>query len=261
MSGSICCSGLTLQRDGRNILGPLDLEIPAGSKLAVVGPNGAGKSTLLKCLMRIHGDYGGQILMDGQNISHLSQTELAQRMAYVPQSLDHLPAYAVEEFVMLGRYPHLGPYTPIRPSDRALIAEIIEKLELAHLTGRNINTLSGGERQRVLIAAALAQEPKILLLDEPLTFLDPPHQVSGAQLLLNLHLESKITLVLVTHELTPVILHDYKILALDKGACFFHGGSEELMKGKVLDDLFKIPFHQLPYPESRVSIPSPWRPL
>ena len=112
-----------------------------------------------------------------------------------------------------------------------------------------------------MIAAALAQEPEILLLDEPLTFLDPPHQVSGAQLLLNLHREPQKTIVIVTHELTPAILHDYHILALDKGRSFFYGSARELIDQQVLDRLFGIPFNLLAYPGSSQPIALPWSPV
>lgn len=261
MPGSIRCRDLELKREGRFILGPLDLEIPNGSKIAVVGPNGAGKSTLLKCLIRIHSDYGGSIHLGDVNLKQLTQNQLARQIAYVPQGLAPPPGYTVEAFVALGRFPYLGPFTPMSAQDRNLVKQIMEKLEVDHLANRSLNTLSGGERQRVYIASALAQEPRILLLDEPLTFLDPPHQVSGAQLLLNLHRESDMTIMLVTHELAPAVLHDYHILAMNQGHVFFFGPSWEFMEDRIPDQLFQIPFQPLPYPQSNRAIPFPWRPL
>lgn len=256
---AIRCRDLRLVRNGRTILGPLDLDIEAGSRIAVIGPNGAGKSTLLKCLTRIHPDFSGNIELLGKNHRNYSQRALAKTIGYVPQVLNRPPSFSVEEFVLMGRYPHRGPFDPFTPNDQKLIDQLLEEFDLTHLSQRALPTLSGGERQRVLIAAALAQQPQILLLDEPLTFLDPAHQVAGAELLLKQQQRLGLTLINVTHDPVPAILHDYQILALKDGHLFYFGPGRALLQERIAEKLFEVPFQAAHLGADQVQIPIAWR--
>ena len=160
----------------KNILDSISLIVHEKEYLSIIGPNGAGKTTLLKCLMRIYSGGQGTITLKGVPLIEYSQKELARLISYVPQNDGRSLPFTVEEFVMMGRYPYLSPFTSLSKEDKKAVREALELTETVNLMDRHLGTLSGGELQTVYIAAALAQGASILLLDEPVTFLDPKHQ-------------------------------------------------------------------------------------
>jgi len=160
--------GLTWRAGGRTILKSLDLDVFRGECLAVVGPNGAGKTTLLRCLTGLLRPEHGEISYGGRSLRALSRREIARRIAYVPQIRPETVPLAVEEVVLLGRYPHLSPFRlALNAEDFAAVHEALRVVGIEELRGRPVDKLSGGERQAVFIAAALAQEAELLVLDEP----------------------------------------------------------------------------------------------
>ena len=204
----------SLDLGGRAILRSLTFSVRKSERIAIVGPNGAGKTTLLKCLNRIHFRGRGSIRVAGRPLKEYSQDELARRLAYVPQAEGLSVPFTVEEFVLMGRYPHLGPLTSVGQKDREAVRGALEATGTTSFAERSLDTLSGGERQKVFLAAALTQEADILLLDEPAAFLDPAHQVDIYRLLRRIHRERGTTILSVTHDLNTALTHSDRVLAL-----------------------------------------------
>lgn len=216
--------GFSLAIEGRRILRELTFTVLRGERVALIGPNGAGKTSLLKCLNRILRGGTGRIEVAGRPLERYEQGELARRLAYVPQG-DALPAgFTVREFVEMARYPHVGPLAPFRPEDGRAVGRALEAAGAADLAGRPMDALSGGERQKAHLAAALAQEAEILLLDEPTAFLDPAHQ--GEILRTLARVEG--TILFVTHDVNEALASADRAIALREGAVVFDGPSAGL---------------------------------
>jgi iron complex transport system ATP-binding protein len=236
----VAARGIAWQAGARTILGPLDLEILDGECLAVVGPNGAGKTTLLRLLTGLLQPSAGALSLAGRPFAKLSRRDLARRIAYVPQIRPASVPLSVEEMVLLGRYPYLGrlQLAP-RRADFAAVDEALERVGIGELRRRPVDQLSGGERQAVLIAAALAQEAQLLVLDEPTLHLDARHQQQLAALLLGLKSEAARTVVLATHDLNLAALLGDRLLALGGGLPVAAGTPAEILQPDLLARLFQ----------------------
>ena len=211
--------------------------------MVVVGPNGAGKTTLLRQLAGLLAPSSGTVALRGRPISLTTRRALAREIAYVPQLRPLEVPLTVEEVVLSGRYPHLermqwGP----SPADRAAVERAIERVDLTAVRSRPVEQLSGGERQAVYIAAALAQEAPVLVLDEPTTHLDPRHQRSIAALLLGLRAAGGHTVIAATHDLNFASLLADRIVALRHGSILASGAPSELLRPDLLAALFDAPF-------------------
>jgi iron complex transport system ATP-binding protein len=231
----------------RTILGPLDLDVRRGECLAVVGSNGAGKTTLLRLLTGLLRPSGGELHYcdrhGDRSFAALSRRELARRIAYVPQIRPSRVPLKVEEVVLLGRYPHLSrlQIAP-RSADFAAVEEALAMVGIAGLKGRPVDELSGGERQAVFIAAALAQQSELLVLDEPTLHLDARHQRDLAALLLRLVATTNHTVVLATHDLNLASLLGDRLLALAGGQVLATGPPAEILRPDLLERLFRARF-------------------
>jgi iron complex transport system ATP-binding protein len=252
---------LCFRINGRAILQDVSFKVQAGAYLSIIGPNGAGKTTLLKCLNRILGGAKGEILVWDQPLRHYSQAELATHLGYVPQGGTDDLAFSVFEFVMMGRYPHLSAFTSTSRADENAVHQALELAGAEALVARSCATLSGGERQRVLIAAALAQEASILLLDEPTTFLDPQHRHDILRVLARINRESGVTILSVTHDINTAVLASDEVMALQQGRVAFRGSPRDLVQGTALKELFGQEFHAVEHPVSgdRLVLPRPVR--
>jgi len=228
---------------GRRILGPVDLEVRRGECLVVVGPNGAGKTTLLRLLTGLLRPSAGEVSYRDRTFSALSRRELARRIAYVPQIRPaHVPL-TVEEVVLLGRYPHLSAFQMApRSEDFTAVEDALRLVGIEELRERPVDELSGGERQAVFIAAALAQESELLVLDEPTIHLDARHQSDLAGLLLRLKAESGRTVVLATHDLNLASLLGDRLLAVSGGKILAVGTPAEILRPDLLETLFRARF-------------------
>ncbi len=230
----------------RTILGPLDLEIGAEECLMVIGPNGAGKTTLLRLLTGLLPPSGGELAWRGEPYRQFSRRQLARRIAYVPQVRPTRVPLTVEEIVLSGRFPHLSARR-IAPAARdwRVVRRALAQVEIEALAQRPLDELSGGERQAVYIAAALAQEPRLLILDEPTTHLDPRHQRDIARLLLRIHRGGEQAVVVATHDLNFASRLADRVLALDQGKMVACAPPSEVLSPAHLDQLFAAPFELL----------------
>ncbi|HOF19667.1 MAG TPA: ABC transporter ATP-binding protein [Bacteroidales bacterium] len=210
--------------------------IEKGDFVALVGPNGSGKSTLIKCMNGILKVSKGTVLIDDRAISMFSPNELAREIAYVPQSENRKAVLKVFDIVLLGRKPYIN-WKPAE-HDLRVTSEILNTLNLDHLAMRDFNKLSGGQQQIVYIARALAQEPDILLLDEPIANLDIRHQIEVLNLLKKLSARG-ITIVIALHDINMAVRYASGIMMLRDGKVFASGGREIITKQNI-ENLYDI---------------------
>jgi iron complex transport system ATP-binding protein len=202
------------------VLRNIDLTIGRGEILGIIGPNGSGKTSLLKILGRLLQPQQGEVLLEREDLSTVRPGLLAQRVAMVPQEHPIVFPYTALEVVLMGRYPYL-------------------RMEVDGFVSRLFSELSGGEKQRVIIARALAQEPEVLLLDEPATFLDLHHQVGIYAILGELNRYEGMTLVLVSHDLNMASQFCHRLLLLDKGRVAQLGSPEEVLTVERIREIYR----------------------
>jgi len=241
---------LTCWRGERQILRGLSLTVADGEFLAVIGPNGAGKTTFLKCLLQLVPNWQGEILLAGQSIRDLSTRQLARQLAYVPQIPRSDTPYSVHEFVLMGRYACHSPLTAPGHGDRMAAERALALAGIGDLAERSLDTLSGGERQKAYIAAALAQEAPVLLLDEPSSQLDPRHRHEVGMLLRRLQAEQGLTIILISHDLNEASLLADRILALRDGQVAQLGPPSQIMTSDELGRIFAARFVLVQHPDS-----------
>jgi iron complex transport system ATP-binding protein len=219
--------------------------VQEGEVLGVVGPNGSGKTSLLKVLARLMTPQQGHISLFGEDLSAKAQREVACLVGVVPQDTQMLFPFTVAESVLMGRFPHrardrwIGGFGWESREDLAIAEQAMMTMDIVHLAHRSVTDLSGGERQRTVIARALAQTPKVLLLDEPTAFLDLQHQFEICSVLRRLRDEGGLTVVLVSHDLNLVSQYCDRILLLDHGKIVRLGGPGEVIEPEVLESVYR----------------------
>lgn len=246
-----------LRLSKKDILRGVTVDIAEASCTAILGPNGAGKTSLLKCMNRLLRPQSGSIELLGRPLSSYSQKEIAGHVAYIPQASNAFFAFTVYEFVMLGRYPHMSPFTATTGDDKSAVSDALAQTGMTEFAERSMATLSGGERQAVFVAAALAQGGNVLLMDEPTTYLDYPHQVDVLRLIRRLHREEGMTIVIVTHDVNQALAVCDHVVALKDGQHTFVGTPEELLAGDALESIFDTPFQRTLADGQRLPIVTP----
>ena len=223
-------------RRGPAVLEDVSFDVPDGSFLAILGNNGVGKSTLLKCFNRILRPDTGSIYMDGESLLHLSQRALAQKVAFVAQTVPSTEL-TVHDMVTLGRRPYM--HWGFSSDDHRIVHEAMERLELSHLRGRYLSQLSGGERQKVMLARALAQEPKLLLLDEPTSSLDIQNQYQVLEIVRGICADTGITAMVVIHDLNLALRFCDRFLMLRQGRVYA-AGDRNVVDRKALREVYGV---------------------
>ena len=229
--------GVTCSYGAADALSGLTLRVAAGDFLAIAGPNGSGKSTLLRAMSRVLRPRLGRALLDGRDLYALSAQESARSIGVVPQESAVEFEFTCGEIVLMGRAPHLGRFQSEGPHDRKVAREAMERTGTWDLKDRSIQELSGGERQRVILARAFAQEPRVLLLDEPTTHLDLAYQARILRLARTLRDEKKTAVVSTFHDLNLAAEAD-RIVLLSKGAVAAAGTPREVLVEKLLRDVY-----------------------
>lgn len=235
------------------VLRDISFSLHGGECAAVLGNNGAGKSTLLKCIDRILRPQSGEVLIDGRDLFSLSGGELAREVAYVAQNA-RSSALTVFDTVLLGRLPYIR--WEATEEDRALVLALLERLKLTHLMLRPLSQLSGGEAQKVLLARALAQQPRLLLLDEPTSNLDPRNQHEVMQLVRELARERQICVLSVLHDLNLAIRYCDRFLLL-KNAGLYASGGAACMTPENIEAVYRMHVHIIEHRGIPVVVPFP----
>jgi len=237
---SVELEGVEFSYDVETVLDDLSLEVPRGSFLGLLGPNGSGKTTLIQLACGALDVDRGSVLIEGRPLSEWGRRELARQIAVVPQKFELAFPYTVEEVVLLGRVPHRGPLGLDSQEDIEIARRAMQATGVDHLCGRRMNELSGGEFKRVVVAKALAQKPRILLLDEPAAHLDVRHQVSLYELIGSIRSETGVTVVSAMHDLNLAAAFCDSIALLKAGRLVCNGTIEEVMTYRHLRDTFDI---------------------
>jgi iron complex transport system ATP-binding protein len=218
----------------------ISLDVPEGSLYGIIGPNGSGKSTLLRVIGGIARPSSGMVLYDGRSIAEFSPRQAAQTVAAVASGEPVIFPFTVEEIVMMGRSPYLRPLQSESPEDIDLVAQAMDRTGVTHLASRRIMDLSTGERQRVLIARALAQQPKVLLLDEPTAHLDVNYQVEIMELAVSLAHDSGITTIAVLHDLNLAGRYCDILAMIKDGQVAAEGCADEVLTEENLLDVYGV---------------------
>ena len=234
---SLTVKDLSFSYRGSSVFSGINLSVETGQILSLVGPNGAGKTTLLKCLNALHSPGGGEILLKGKNIREMSRLDIAREVAYVPQSEQVKFPVSVFDAVMLGRRPHFQWRATRKDYDA--VFDILCRLEIDDLATKSLDQMSGGERQKVMLAKAIVQEPSILLLDEPTTFLDMGYQLKIMQFVRELVDEKDICAVITTHELSHALYYSDCMAVLKNGKIMI-SGSPELITADIIRDVYGV---------------------
>jgi iron complex transport system ATP-binding protein len=235
----------------RPVIKDISFTLKTGEFLGVIGPNGAGKSTLLRLLSRILGIQQGEVIVHGQKIRELDRRSLARAIGFVPQETHFTLDFTVADIVLLGRYPYLRPFQAESVVDREIMEQALAEAEVAEFKNRPVNSLSSGERQRVVIARALCQQPKILLLDEPTSHLDLRHQSGIMDLLKKLN-DQGISIVIVNHDLNLAALYCRRLILLDRGTIRSDGTPAELLDEKLLKEVYQSEVRVIRHPDRDV---------
>ncbi len=225
---------------GPRVLDRVSFGLEPGEMLGVIGPNGSGKSTLIRLLSGVLKPESGRILVHSKPVHQYGRKELAQKIAVVPQQSEIAFSFKVLEVVLMGRSPHLGRFQLEGKKDLELAQKALAETDCLEFADRRIDEISGGERQRVILARALAQEPEILLADEPTTFLDLHHQIRFMRLLSELRKKAQVSVLFTTHDLNLASIFADQILVLDRGKVAAFGTPSEVLTKEMISAVYQI---------------------
>lgn len=238
-----------LAYNGHPALCDATLEFRAPQLAAIVGPNGAGKSTLLGILAGLRPHYVGECLYRGRELRRWPRRALAREVSYVPQTVRIEFPFTAEQVVLMGRTPHAGGWFE-SPEDWEAVEQAMRRTDTWGLRGRDFRSLSGGERQLVVLASALAQQPQVLLLDEPTTFLDLRRQLAIYRLLAELSRQG-LLVIAVTHDVNLAAAFADRVIALREGRVRADGGPREVLSPQTIREVFGVETHWALGPDGR----------
>jgi len=223
---------------GRTVLENIEVGIGAGEFVGLIGPNGSGKTTLLRVINGVLNARQGEVRLQGRNVRAMSRRDVARIVAHLVQ--DHAPTlpFPVREVVLMGRSPHLPRFGRETEHDVAVAQRAMDLAHVSHLADRPITRISGGERQRALLAMCLAQEPRLLLLDEPTTHLDVGHQLVMLDLIRSLNRQTRMTVVAVFHDLNLAAEYCDRLVLLDRGRVAAVGTPAEVLTAEMILNVY-----------------------
>lgn len=237
---AISVSNIQVNFATKSVLKGISWQIKKGSITSLIGPNGCGKSTLLKVINGIIRSDLGEVQIDGKELQRYTTKELAQKIAFLPQVPEIPKDMTVEELVYCGRYPYQNWWKNTAEEDRKAVDYALKMTKTSHLRGQLVNSLSGGERQRTWIAMAIAQEPEILILDEPTTYLDINHQLEVLELLKQLNTEQGLTVVMVLHELNQAAQFSHLLGVIHEGYLVAQGSPKHVLTQELVRSVFGV---------------------
>lgn len=239
-NSAIAVKQLSVTLGNRHILHDISVSIPVGKVTTLIGPNGCGKSTLLRSMIGYISSPSDCVTIFDKPLSSYSQNTLARQMAFLPQVPNMPKDMTVEELVYCGRYPYQNWWKNTAKEDREIVDYALSITKTDHLRHQLIPSLSGGERQRVWIAMALAQEPKLLVLDEPTTYLDINHQLEIMELLKRLNREQGLTVLMVLHDLTQAVQYSDYMAVIKSGHLIASGNTKDITSDSLFKEVFSV---------------------
>ena len=240
MENAIQTSHLKVGYDTHIVVPDFDVSFEKGKITSIIGANGCGKSTVLKAIGRIIPSAGGTVIVNGTDISDMRSKAIAQQMATLPQSPSAPGTLTCFELVSYGRFPYQTGFGRMTKEDKEIVEWALSVTNMSEYRDREIAYLSGGQRQRVWIAMAIAQQTKIILLDEPTTYLDLCHQLEVLELLKKLNEEEGATIIMVLHDLNLASRYSDCLLAMENGNIYAHGTPDEVLTSEMLAKCFRI---------------------
>ena len=247
---TLSVEGLSVRYGQPDILSDLALDIPSGRITVIVGANACGKSTLLRAMSRLLAPHRGHVLLDGKSIHRIPSRELARSLGLLPQSPIAPEGITVADLVGRGRTPHQGLFSRWTRADDEAVEYALAATQTQDLAERSVDELSGGQRQRVWIAMALAQKTDILLLDEPITFLDIHHQIEVLDLLADLNHARGTMIVMVLHDLNLAARYADHLVAMVSGRIHAAGSPEDVLTRETIRTVFGVESHIVTDPTS-----------
>ncbi len=236
---AISAEGLSFEIEAETLLDGVDLHAVRGQLVGLIGPNGAGKSTLLRAISGILRYQRGTVRLEGADLKSLSSREVAAGLALIPQIAPYTHGFTSIELVLMGRYPHLGRFQIEGREDARIAREAMRLTETEQFADRTLETLSGGERQRVFVSRALAQQPRVLLLDEPTSNLDVLHQLKVFDLVREL-VDGGLTAIAAIHDLNMAARYCDRLVLLFEGQVLADGTPEEVLSPETLESAFGV---------------------
>ena len=222
----------------KTILDDISLDVHKGEVLGILGPNGTGKTTFIKCLNRILQPTNGQVFFNDNELSQLNQKEIARLVAYVPQYTDSFFSMTVIDTIMMGRVPFVGRnYTE---KDKQIVFNIMKRMHLEQFAFRSIQKMSGGERQRAFIARAMAQQPQMIILDEPTSSLDLYNQLFILHTVADIAKKNNIAIIMTIHDLNLASMFCDKLLMLKNAHIFAYGSAQEVLVEKNINAMYNV---------------------
>lgn len=232
----------------RAVLRGISFTAEAGGAVGLIGPNGAGKTTLLRLIAGVERPDRGVVRVEGRPVGAFRRRELARRLAVLSQEAFTPFPFSVYDTVMMGRHPYLRPLRGITPRDREIVERVLAEVGLAEVASERVDRLSGGQRQLVALARTMAQEPRVLLLDEPTTFLDLGHQVRVLDLVRRWQRERGLAVVMVLHDLNLAALYCDRLVLIHEGRVAASGRAAEVLTPEVLESVYGTRPVLVPHP-------------
>ncbi|MFH1318542.1 MAG: ABC transporter ATP-binding protein [Candidatus Omnitrophota bacterium] len=239
MGSILKIQNLSYGYDSRKILHNINFTIAKGEFIGIIGPNGAGKSTLFRTISRVLKPWQGNIIYKEKDIACYLPQEFAKEVAVIPQILEVPFGFSVEEFILMGRFPHIGRFSRLKAEDYKILNNILNLTDTYSLKDRKLFELSGGERQRVILGQGFAQEPSLLLLDEPTSHLDIAHQIHLLDLIKKMNRDKGLTVIIVFHDLNLASSYCKRLLLLNEGRIFKDGTPSEVLTYQNIEDVYK----------------------
>ena len=246
---------LTVRAGSATLISGFSLDVDAGTWCTIVGPNGAGKTTLVETIVGLRRAAYGSVAVAGELVSEMGERDRAFRVSFVPQHPIVPAGMSVHDYVALGRTAYHGLLRPPSAADRQSVADVLARLALDRFARRDVITLSGGERQRMVLARALAQGTRVMVLDEPITGLDLRHQMTTLELLQYEVRTSGLTVIATLHDLTLAGQFADRLVLIDQGRLLLDGPSGEVVRSRELEDCYQMSLRVINVDGADVVIP------
>lgn len=240
METIINCNDIGFSYNGTTVLNGINLSIEPGKMLGILGANGAGKSTLLKILCGVLKPKSGKAVFNDHELSKMDRREIAKGIAYIPQDPMFAFPFTVREVVLMGRAPYIGRFEFEREGDIEIAQSALETVGIVHLENRLISEVSSGERQLASIARGLVQEPEIMILDEPATYLDVKHRTEIMNILKQLKEKKGISIIAATHDIFSSLFYFDEIIILKEGKILAEGRTDQIINSEILSLAYGI---------------------